>query len=155
TQTFTHINHPVAGSVLTGVNVVTTLNLLTPNPADPIGCCDPAPPAQSATFTVHFKETDNLAGQCIKEPESNPCPDIFVLTGQLNLFDFFYDSDGPGGPDAPVHYFVSILETTGSLIPLDAAYCNAVGVSAPCLGFITPENADTTVQFAFLITTTP
>jgi hypothetical protein len=39
--------------------------------------------------------------------------------------------------------------------PLPAAACAAAGTSSPCLGFRTPEAANTTFQFAALITTQP
>jgi hypothetical protein len=69
-----------------------------------------------------------------------------VLNGSLNAFDFPYQD---------FHYFVSIVELTNSLVPLNPAACTAAGSATPCIGFITAENAETEAQFGFLITSRP
>lgn len=145
TQLFTHFNNPISGATLDSVSVITTLVSLTwaapPGPAP--GAIGPV----SAAFLVNFQETVNNppGGVCVTGVP--PCPDIFVLSGSLDLFNF---SPGDG-----FTYFVSVIETTGNLIPLSPAVCAAAGAPAGCLGFVTPENEETPAQFAFLIRTTP
>ena len=86
----------------------------------------------------------------------NGCADIYVTDVNSLNFLFYYDLDGAGSIYNPQQYFISFFEQTNGLNPLPVAACNAVpGASAPCLGFMTPEGQDTTVQFASLITTTP
>ncbi len=142
TQLFTHFNNPILGATLDLVTVTTTLTLgwVGPPPTSPVG-------PVSADFLVNFQETPNFpgGGGCVIGVP--PCPDIFVLSGNLNAFSF---SPGDG-----FTYFVSIIETTGNLNPLPAAVCAAAGAPAGCLGFITAEQAQTPAQFAFLITTKP
>jgi hypothetical protein len=98
---------------------------------------------------VNFQETENFpAGGICAGGGPVPltgCPDIFVLSGNLNAFQF---SPGDG-----FTYFVSIVELTGNLIPLDPDLCDEAGANSPCLGFVTAEQAETPAQFAFLITT--
>jgi len=83
----------------------------------------------------------------------NGCADIFVIDQNALNFGFMYDTDGAGGDD-PIQYFISFFGFIGGLNPLPSRVaCTAAGATAPCLGFRTPEGADTTFQFASLITT--
>jgi hypothetical protein len=152
----THLNRPITGTTLTSVDIDSTLTL---TPFLP-----PAPglPPVTITFPIHFLETDNGANPCANGLPNNTginvngCADIFVISTNALNFGFTYDLDGPGGPLQDQQYFISFFELTNGLNPLPAAACNAVaGISAPCLGFMTPEAQDTTVQFAALITLQP
>ncbi len=154
--TVTHLNRPINDTSLSSVDIDSTLTL---TPFSP-----PAPglPAVTVTFPIHFLETPNGDNPCANgQPNNsgvnaNGCADIFVISTSALNFGFDYDLDGPGGPLQNQHYFISFFEQTNGLNALPAAACNAVpGISSPCLGFMTPENADTTVRFAALITTQP
>jgi len=150
----THRNQPITGSTLDQVTLRSTLTL-TPNiPALP------GLPSVAQDFVIDFQETPNGADPCADGGTNgvgvnvNGCSDIFVIDQQSLNFPFQYDTDGAGA-DAPVTYFISFFEATGGLNPLPAAACASVGVTSPCLGFRTPEGANTTFQFAALITTEP
>lgn len=84
---------------------------------------------------------------------ANGCADIFVLDQNVLNFPFLY----PDPDDLTFfrQYFFSIFELTSGINNLPPAACAAVGVSPPCLGFRTPEEANTTVQFTSVITTEP
>lgn len=121
------------------------------------------PPA-TITFEVEFQETRN-AGELVNGvetgickqggvPQGAGCPDIFVIDQQALNFPFQYDLNG-GDPSDARTYFISFFEATNGLNSLPAAACAAAGATAPCLGFITQENADTSARFAALITTEP
>jgi len=142
TQLFTHFNNPITGATLDQVTVTTTLTLswVGPPPTSPVG-------PVSADFLVNFQETTNFPASGVCVIGVPPCPDIFVLSGNLNAFSF--------EPGDGFEYFVSIIETTGNLNPLAPAVCAAAGAPAGCLGFVTAENDDTPAQFAFLVTTAP
>jgi hypothetical protein len=151
TQIFTHNNNPINNPAvaLDLVTVRTTLQLswaVPPNPGP--GAIGPV----SADFTVNFLETINqpASGMCVDGTPAPAagCPDIFVLTGNLNAFDFF-DAEGN-------HYFVSIVPTPPvALQTLNPAFCTAAGAAPVCQGFVTPEGQATEQQFAFLITLQP
>nr|WP_274522009.1 THxN family PEP-CTERM protein [Ectothiorhodospira lacustris] len=154
----THRNNPIfAGSPsLLSVDIASTLTL---TPFAPSGA---GLPAQTITFSVNFFETPNEPSTCADgEPNNigvniNGCADIFVINQNSINFAFTYPDIGGDTPDFARTYFISFLELTSGLNPLPNAACNAVsGVSAPCLGFRTPENQTTTFQFAALITTDP
>ena len=84
----------------------------------------------------------------------NGCADIFVLDQTALNFPFFYDLDGAGG--LPGHtYYISFFELTNGLNPLSNASCASAGVANGCFGFETPEEQDTTFQFAATITSEP
>jgi len=150
----THLNRPITGLTLSSLNILSTLTL---TPFNPSGA---ALPSDTITFKVSYLETPNGANPCANGSangsgvNSAGCADIYVTdTNSLN-FPFYYDLDGIGGPLQDQLYYISFFELTNGLNPLPTAACNAVlGNSAPCLGFMTPEGADTTVRFASLITT--
>jgi hypothetical protein len=146
----THLNRPITGTTLSSLDILSTLTL-TPSAPPAAGL----PPA-TITFTVNYLETPNGANPCADGGvngvgvNSAGCADIYVTdTNSLN-FPFFYDL---GQGQGPIQYFISFFESTSGLNPLPAAACTSVGVPSPCLGFRTPEGADTTVRFAALITT--
>jgi len=134
-QTFTHTNHYlVSGSShLDEVNVLTTIDL-TPSGGGPNFHGE-------AVFLVNFEETSN-SGTCLQPNIGPPCADIFVISGNLDAFSFAYDG---------YLYSVSIIPPS-NLGGLTAAQCAAAGATAPCVGFLTAENAVTDAQFGFIIT---
>lgn len=150
TQVFTHYNRVLDSgySTLNSISVLTTLNL---TPTAPSG---PALPQESAVFSIDFYETPNAGsgGYCADgTPTSAPqnaagCGDIFVLLGNFDATKIDYDG---------VTYWVQIFEATGSLKPLSDDACTAAGAAKGCQGFITRENQNTPVQFAFLLSTEP
>ena len=150
----THLNRPINGLTLSSLIIDSILTL---TPVTPSGA---GLPAALVTFPVNYLETPNGDNPCADGGANgigvniNGCADIYVTSTTALNFPFFYDLDGPGGL-APVQYFISFFEQTNGLNPLPAAACASVGVASPCLGFETPEGADTTVQFASLITTQP
>lgn len=158
TQMFTHFNFPQAlgSDALRSVDVITTLQLRENQPF-PNGDVFPGP--VSATIHINFQETPNTpaSGLCAdgNPPPANGCPDIFVLTNNLDTFPFLYDAQthtlGVGQT-----YFVQIFPRTGTpLNVLPPSVCAAAGAAPGCRGFTTLENQSNAVQFAFAITTEP
>ena len=155
----THLNQPIQAPSLDKVSLESKLTL-TPLPQPGL----PGLPSQTLTFLIDFLETPNgggAGGACagggttgVGPLNGNGCADIFVMDqGALN-FSFFYDTDGVGG-DAAQEYFISFLELTSGLDPLPSVACESVlgAGNTTCLGFLTPEEEDTTVQFGSIITT--
>jgi hypothetical protein len=154
--TVTHLNQPITAPSLDKVSLKSVLTLT------PLVPALPGLPSDSLTFLIDFLETpnDGTNGVCadggtpgVGPLNGNGCSDIFVIDKESLNFPFFYDTDGEGGDD-PQQYFISFLELTSGLNPLPPAAClAATGSNAPCLGFRTPEAANTTVQFGAVITT--
>ncbi|MBU1690925.1 MAG: PEP-CTERM sorting domain-containing protein [Gammaproteobacteria bacterium] len=148
----THLNRPVTGTSLSSVDILSTLTLT------PLVPALPGLPSATITFGVNFAETPNGDNPCAGGGANgvgvniNGCADVFVIDQNALNFGFMYDTDGIGGDD-PVQYYISFFELTSGLNPLPSVACGAAGSTAPCLGFRTPEGADTTFQFASLITT--
>ncbi|OCW93963.1 THxN family PEP-CTERM protein [Alishewanella sp. HH-ZS] len=140
TNIVTHYNNTLSGSHATLTNAVLQSTLLL-TPLNPVG---DTLDLLVANFSINFIET----------PNQNPCPfpslsvcdDIFVISTDALNASFDYNG---------FTYFISIIETSGSLNPMDAATCAQAGIVGPCLGFKTQENQFTAAQFAFLITTEP
>lgn len=154
--TVTHTNQPITEPSLDKVSLQSILTL-TPNAPNILPGLDPA----TIVFGIDFFETPNggTNGVCADGGapgvgvNANGCADIFVIDQTSLNFPFFYDTDGAGGDD-PQQYFISFFELTSGLNPLPTAAClAATGSSAACLGFRTPEQANTTVQFGAVITT--
>jgi len=149
----THLNRPITGDTLRSLDILSTLTLT------PLVPAAPGLPAQTLSFTVHYAETSNGDNPCADGGANgvgvnvNGCADIYVTDANSLNFSFFYDLDGGVGPLQNQEYFISFFELTNGLKPLSAAACAVAGVATPCLGFETPEQQDTTVQFASLITT--
>jgi len=148
----THRNQPITGSTLDEVTLRSTLTLT------PFSPPDTGLPSAFVDFLIDFQETPNGADPCANGGVNgvgvniNGCGDIFVIDqGALN-FAFQYDLGSGQGLKT---YFISFFEQTGGLNPLPAAACTAVGVTSPCLGFVTPESQSTTFNFAAVITTSP
>ena len=153
--TVTHQNQPIQAPSLDKVSLQSILTLT------PFLPSLPGLPSQTIVFGIDFFETPNTGtnGVCADGGtpgvgvNANGCADIFVIDQNSLNFPFFYDTDGAGG-DAPQQYFISFFELTSGLNLLPAAAClSATGSSAACLGFRTPEAANTTVQFGSVITT--
>lgn len=154
----THLNQPITAPSLDRVSLQSTLTLTPFVPALP------GLPAQTLTFLIDFLETPNAGGAggaCagggfsgVGPLNGNGCADIFVMDKEALNFPFLYDTDGAGGDD-PQQYFISFLELTSGLNPLPSVACESVlgPGNTVCLGFLTPEAANTTVQFGSIITT--
>ncbi len=150
----THLNRPITGTSLDSVDILSTLTL---KPFAPSGT---ALPDYTITFKVDFEETLNTANPCAdggangSGVNANGCADIFVIDKNALNFEFFYDD--PDGEMNNRPYYISFFELTNGLNPLPTAACEAAtGSTDPCLGFETPEEQDTTFQFASVITTEP
>jgi hypothetical protein len=146
------MNNPIQPPTL---DKVTLQNTLTLTPLTPSGL--PIPDFD-LNFLIDFQETTNNLNPC---PNGGPngsgvnvdgCGDIFVIGPSALNYSFFYDTDGAGGDDEQ-EYFLSFVGP-GGLTSLPTAAClAATGSNAPCLGFVTPEDASTTFSFGALITT--
>jgi hypothetical protein len=154
--TVTHTNQPITEPSLDKVSLQSILTL-TPNAPNIL----PGLPPATIVFGIDFLETPNAGTNGVCADGGTPgvgvnvngCADIFVIDQNSLNFPFFYDTDGAGGED-PQQYFISFFELTSGLNPLPSAAClAATGSSAACLGFRTPEQANTTVQFGAVITT--
>ncbi|MDP3539949.1 MAG: THxN family PEP-CTERM protein [Azonexus sp.] len=150
--TMTHWNNPLDGNfrTLTSATLSDTLNL---TPFNPAGSSFDVLPALS--FSFQFRETPNN-GPCAGGT-ATPCGDLFGFSGTPNLniaFDYL-------GED----YFASILIlgpnfSTSPIAFLNDGQCAALGFTTGtsgmrCQGFLTAENAATTVRFGFVITADP
>lgn len=151
----THTNQPITGTTLDRVTLGVTLTLT------PLAPPLPGIPATTTQFLIDFLETPNGANPCANGGANgvgvnvDGCGDIFVLGSNALNYSFFYDTDGAGGDD-PQEYFLSFVEVTSGLNSLNSTACQAAtGSPAPCLGFVTPEKANTTFQFGAIITTEP
>lgn len=150
----THNNQPINGNSLDLVSLRSTLTLT------PL-----APPGSqfgpvSIDFLINFVETPNGDEPCANGEANDQgvnidgCGDIFVLDQTALNFPFLYDLDG-GGALPELEYFISFFELTNGLNPLSNDACAAAGAGPGCFGFITPEEAATTFQFAATITSEP
>jgi hypothetical protein len=148
----THRNQPINAPSLDSVSLQSSLTLT------PFAPPAPGLPTQTLTFLIDFQETPNGANPCADGGANgvgvniNGCGDIFVIDQSALNFAFQYDLGQGQGPQT---YFISFFEETGGLNPLSPEACAAVGVASGCLGFVTPEQADTTFRFAARITTEP
>lgn len=146
--TFTHWNNPISGNfaTLTGGRVNDTLSL---TPTAPSG--GPQQNLPPINFDFKFLETSNSAGNCTP-PSVSTCDDLFGIVGFINNLNQLFSYDGN-------NYFahIYVLDTTGAPVPvglLTGAECSLLGLgNSPCQGFRTQEANQTTVQFAFSVTT--
>lgn len=149
----THTNQPIQSPSLDRVTLAVELTLTPLSP--PL----PGLPSNTLTFLIDFLETPNGDDPCANGGDNGSgvnaegCGDIFVIGNDALNYSFFYDSDGAGGDD-PNEYFISFMEVTSGLNSLNPTACqSATGSPAPCLGFVTPEKANTSFQFGAVITT--
>ena len=143
----THNNRVIQG----GSSSLRTAVLTNTVTLDPLNPNNPALAPQIVPFNISFTETTNAGTCAATSPAGNPCNDIFVLTGGLLNFSFDYDA---GDADGLREYFVNIFPTTGGVLSvLEDTACAAALVSNGCIGFTTPEGADTTLAFGFTIST--
>lgn len=140
TNIITHYNNPISASFATLTSAVLNSTLLL-TPLNPAGA---TLDIISTNFNITFIETPNTS-PC-PFPSVSVCDDIFIISSEALNSSFDYDG---------FTYFVSIIETSGSLNPLDANSCAQANIIGPCLGFQTPESLFTEAQFAFFITTEP
>jgi len=146
----THHNKPISASYATLLTsqIASTLTLVPKDPAL-AGQFGPA----TITFTINFKETPN-AGPCVAGTGNPPCGDIFAL--QADAFNAPFTFYGQT-------YYVSIFPTDAQGITLGPGLpilstqaCQAADIaSGVCVGFVTPEDARTSVRFGFVITGEP
>jgi len=133
-----HDNFPIWSNSdrLSTTTLRSTVNL------DPLVPDNIALPIQSFDFELEFIETLN----------SGPHPsDIFAVLGGFPNFDFFY-FDGA----ETLQYFVNVFPSDGTVLyTLTPEEAGLLGVPIGSLGFSTPENASTTLPFAFTISTLP
>lgn len=143
----THWNNIIGATfaTLASGTVFDTLSLTPVLPAP-----GPVVNAPDITFNFNFKETLN-GGPCAAGTPT-PCGDIFGIFGIPTLNQMFsYDGN---------NYLASvlILDDQGGVSPigtLEAEQCSAIGFAQGCQGFLTEEDAATTVQFAFAVSTAP
>lgn len=150
----THLNRPITGTSLDSVTILSTLYL---TPLVPAGST--VGPIGPVTFKINFEETPNSANPCANGlpnnsgVNANGCADIFVIDKQALNFAFTFPD--PDDITTVRTYYLSFFEKTGGFTSLPSAACGAAGATAPCLGFMTPEGADTPAQFAVTITSQP
>jgi hypothetical protein len=150
----THRNQPITGNTLTSVDILSTLYL---TPLAPAGST--VGPIGPVTFAINFAETDNGATPCANGGANgagvniNGCADIFVIDQDSLNFAFLFTD--PDDSNTTRTYYLSFFERTGGFTSLPGAACAAAGATAPCLGFMTPENQNTPAQFAVTITSQP
>lgn len=141
--TLTHSNFPILEPFLTSTvlqSKLTLNNLFTP-PTGPGSLPD-------LFFNIAFTETLNEAPCDATSPSGNPCNDIWVLKNQPFQNASFILDDRT--------YFVNLFPTTQNVLSvLEPAACIAAGQAAGCIGFTTPELAQTNLQFGFTISTEP
>lgn len=149
--TFSHWNNPISSqhdSLRSGtVRDTLKLKALDPAGADFFD-------APTIDFDFSFSETlnDPDGDPGCAGGTAEPCADLYGIVGFLNFNQMFmYEGTqyfasifvlGPDGAPSPV----------GTLLDDE---CAALGLGDGCVGFRTAENAVTTAQFAFAITTEP
>lgn len=142
-----HANFPIAlGISLKSATLTDALQL---TPIAPIS--GPTFDAPTLNFNILFQETvnDPASGVCadgtLRSDAVNAagCRDIFVLSnpGELTGGSFVFDD-----------YLYTVTITAAGLGPLSNAACAAAGASAGCIGFLTAENQENTLQPFFQIT---
>ena len=144
----THNNFPIAlGNSLESAVLSDALRLTPLLPA-------PGPDFDAPTleFEILFTETPNeggAGGACaaggISGDATNPggCRDIFVLNnpGELGSIQFTIDD-----------FLYTVTIDAVGLGPLSADACAAAGAGEGCIGFLTEENASSTLETFFTIT---
>lgn len=153
--TFTHWNNPIDGSfaTLTHGRVQDELSLRAIEPNGPYpGVLTQLP---SIVFDFEFVETNN-AGPCAGGL-ATPCPDLFGIVGTPNLNVAFNYLDPVNNVNHQYLASIFVVDANGNPTPfttLTNGECAALGLgNNPCQGFRTAEGQQTTVQFAFAITT--
>ena len=139
---FTHQNNAIQPPSLVSATIFDQLVL------HPTGDLNPL---HALTFSTNlhilFAETTNATPCVATSPANNPCNDIFVLDGASALNQTFaFNGDT---------YFLSTVDLTNALNPLNPLVCAAAGASSPCIGFTTIEGQDNAAQFGLIITAKP
>ncbi len=155
---FTHWNNPISANfaTLTSGLIIDTLTL---TPTAPLPQYLGVPPVEAPTlnFAFKFQETPNAGsnGVCANGSAipAGGCPDIIAFTlPSINLaFQYF---DIAAGYNRTYFADIGVIDQFGQASPigtLTTGECSAVGFGSGCLGFITPEAAHTSFQFAFRV----
>lgn len=150
-NTLTHSNNRVLLSFpqLDSASMQIDILLASFDPA--IGDADPF----MLSFSIDFKETNNNPNNpgpdicddgAVQDAEGFGCRDIFVISaGDLTTtFDFAGET-----------YKFSFFDLAGAIGPLSDAACAAAGADSGCVGFLTRELEENTIEFAFDITRVP
>ncbi|WP_321391502.1 THxN family PEP-CTERM protein [Emcibacter sp.] len=134
--TLTHVNNVISGGTsLSTVTIVDSINLTAVTPAGfALG------PVVFPLF-IEFQETPNVEDTCVDAAVS-VCDDIFVLTNPGNLA-FSFIEDG---------YKYTVTLDLGLDTFLDNDACIAAGAEPGCQGFLTEEDAFTTLFTSVFIT---
>lgn len=138
-----HNNFPIFAPSLTDATLRLTLAL---TPTQPLPVPPGAPSIPPVNYDIRFLETTNATPCTVASP--TPCNDIFVLVNGLLNTTFEFDSQT---------YFLNAFPISGgSLTTLTGAACTILGQPASgCLGFTTPENQSSNLQFGFTVSTEP
>jgi hypothetical protein len=150
-NTLTHSNNrvPVRFATLDAASMKIDVLLSSVDPA--IGDVDPI----VLSFDIDFMETPNnpdnpgpdiCADGAVEGANGPGCRDIFVISEDdiVQLFDF-------GGET----YRISFFDVAGAIGPLSSAACTAAGAAPGCVGFLTREEQENLLQFAFNIKRVP
>jgi hypothetical protein len=147
----THWNQPISGffNTLLSATIEDTLTLVPVTSEDGPVVSGPDVDAPTITFNFNFRETDN-AGPCAGGTDT-PCGDLLGFSGipSTNL-PFTYDGND---------YFANVVLSNDdftSVAPigtLNNDQCDELDFSSGCQGFLTDEDARTTISFGFFIST--
>ena len=144
----THNNFviPLDGTELKTAVLSGAVNLTPSNPPAGSFPGETIPVVRVLPFTIRFEETPNASNPCpTPGSPAGLCGDIFVLTSGLLNDSFVFDGQT---------YFVNLFPTVqGALSQLQPQTCAAAGAPAGCIGFTTPENQSTSLQFGFTVST--
>jgi hypothetical protein len=140
TNIFTHYNNTLSGSFasLKSIQLVSTVSLQVP------GTTGEPQQKIKTVFDVYFLETRDIKGAC--PPESvSVCDDIFAIAYSPVSGTFEYDG---------IEYTFNYFDSSSSITPLSSTACTAAhaAITFSCVGFLTPEQDRTTIQFALSIT---
>jgi len=164
-NTFTHWNNVISGdyATLRSGTIHDTLNLTATLPLG-LGSITLDP----IDFAFNFRETTNFPSGSCAGGTPEPCGDLFGIEGSVTL-DVGFNFPNPTTSDTQ-HYLAQIfvLDPGGGASPiqrLNDGQCVALGLSIGttgpntladnCQGFLTGESNETTIRFAFAITTLP
>ena len=163
-NSLTHWNNPLTSTfmTLTGGEVFDTLTLTPILGPEYVGGSAVAAP--SLTFNFTFQETPNAgAGNPARCAGNRPvptagCEDLFGFPSGTVMNQSFTLADPDSGEDFTYYAHLFILGQNNNPSPLEVLLpgeCTAIGQQPGCFGFRTDENATTTAQFAFAITSSP
>ncbi|MDR2259507.1 MAG: PEP-CTERM sorting domain-containing protein [Azoarcus sp.] len=134
---FTHYNNIISTgfTTLTAAQLVSTITLRPSDNASVVAH------TITTSFDVYFLESENTNRNCVPDSQSI-CDDVFAIAYSPINGSFEYDG---------VTYTFSYFDDPSLINPISDAACSAAHAPTPCVGFLTPEQDHTTVQFAFSI----